>query len=364
MDLLQLIKPVILSFLLALGLTPIIIKLYKKMKWLDDPKKQKHPKVVHEYPVPRGGGIVIFSTITIVSLLFLPLDKHLIGILLGGLVLMISGVLDDVYDLNPYWRLGLGFLAASLVVGVGIGIPYISNPFQAGTVINLSQPQIPIYILGKWRTIWIWADLFAFIWIVWTMNFVNWSKGLDGQLPGIVVIAAVVIGLLSLNFVDDLTQWPVIMLAFILAGTYLGFLPWNFYPQKIMPGYGGGALAGYFLAVLAILAGAKVGGAMVVLGVPMIDAGYSIIRRILSGKSPVWGDRGHLHHKLMDLGWGKRRIAVFYWLITGVLGWLALQLNSRGKAYTILLIGIILGGILLWLNLATYFLKKQDQDSG
>jgi len=141
-------------------------------------------------------------------------------------------------------------------------------------------------------------------------------------------------------------------------------LPWNFYPQKIMPGYGGGALAGYFLAVLAILAGAKVGGAMVVLGVPMIDAVYSIIRRILSGKSPVWGDRGHLHHKLMDLGWGKRRIAVFYWLITGVLGYLALQLNSRGKAYTILLTGIILGGILLWLNLATYFLKKQDQDSG
>ena len=204
----------------------------------------------------------------------------------------------------------------------------------------------------------------ALVWIVGTMNFVNWSKGLDGQLPGIVVVAGIVIGLLSLRFVDDITQWPVMVVAFILAGAYLGFLLFNFYPQKIMPGYGGGTLAGYFLAVLAILSGAKVATAILVLGVPMLDAIYSIIRRVLSGKSPVWGDRGHLHHKLMDLGWGKRRIAVFYWLMSAILGLLALKLNSQYKLYTMVLLAVIIGGSLIWLNMATYSLKKPERDSG
>ena len=202
--------------------------------------------MIHHYPVPRGGGIIIFLSILITSLIFLPLDKHLTGILLGALGLTIMGIVDDVYNLNPYWRLGVGFLAAGIVVGAGIGVPYISNPFQAGAVISLAEPQIPFYFLGKVRTIWVLADIMALIWIVGTMNFVNWAKGLDGQLPGIVVVAAIIIGLLSNRFMDDVTQWPVMVLAFILAGAYLGFLPWNFYPQKIMPGYGGGILAGYF----------------------------------------------------------------------------------------------------------------------
>ena len=362
MPLIQLIKVLGLAMFLSVGVTPLVIKIYHKKGWMDDPKKMNHPKVVHKYPVPRGGGIVIMLSVLVSSLVFLPLDKHLVGILLGGLVLAVVGVWDDIKNLNPYWRLGLGFLAAGIVVGAGVGVPYLSNPLKAGAVINLSQPQIPIYLFGKLRTIWIWADLMALIWIVGAMNFVNWSKGLDGQLPGIVVVAATVIGVLSLRFVDDVTQWPVLVLAFILAGAYLGFLFFNFYPQKIMPGYGGGALAGYFLAVLSILSGAKVATAILVLGVPLLDAVYSVIRRLLQGKSPVWGDRGHLHHKLMDLGWGKRRIAVFYWLVSGVLGLAALGLNSKQKLYTMVLLGVIVGGLLLWLNTATYFLKHQDHD--
>lgn len=364
MGLVQLIKVMVLAGGLALMITPLVIFIYKKLNWLDDPKKQTHPKVVHKYPVPRGGGVVIFLTITLVSVWFLPVDKHLIGILLGALVLAITGVVDDVKNINPYLRLALGFLAAGLVVGSGVGVPYISNPLEPGAVINLSQPQIPIYIFGKLRTIWVMADIMALFWIVGAMNFVNWSKGLDGQLPGIVVVAAVIIGVLSLGFADDIAQWPVIILAFILAGAYLGFLPWNFYPQKIMPGYGGGSLAGYFLAVLAILSGAKVATAILVLGVPLLDAIYSVIRRVLQGKSPVWGDRGHLHHLLLDLGWGKRRIAVFYWLVSGLLGILALSLNSEQKLYTIVLLAVMVGGILIWLNTATYYLKHQDRDSG
>lgn len=360
MGLVQLIKVFGFSFLLSVLVIPIVIFVYKKLNWLDDPKKQDHPKVVHKYPVPRGGGLAIFLVILVSSLVFLPLDKHLVGILLGGFLLAVVGVWDDVCNLNPFFRLGLGFLAATMVVGVGIGVPYVSNPFVAGEVINLSQPQIPVFLFGRLRTIWVWADLIALFWIVSTMNFVNWSKGLDGQLPGIVVVAAGVIGVLSLRFVEDVTQWPVIILAFIVSASYLGLLLFNFYPQKIMPGYGGGALAGYFLAVLSILSGAKVATAILVLGIPIMDAFYSIVRRILRGKSPFWGDRGHLHHRLMDLGWGKRRVAVFYWLVSGFLGLLALNLNAKQKMYTIVLVAILVGALLLCLSIYSYFLKGLD----
>jgi len=131
-----------------------------------------------------------------------------------------------------------------------------------------------------------------------------------------------------------------------------------------MPGYGGGTIAGFLLAILSILSGAKLATMIIVLGVPMMDAIYTIIRRITSGKSPVWGDRGHLHHKLMDLGWGKRRVSIFYWLTTGLLGLVALQLNSKQKLFTIVLLILGVGGLLLWLNYFISYSRRQDRDSG
>jgi UDP-GlcNAc:undecaprenyl-phosphate GlcNAc-1-phosphate transferase len=153
-----------------------------------------------------------------------------------------------------------------------------------------------------------------------------------------------------LRFSADITQWPIILLAAIVAGAYLGFLPWHIYPQKIMPGYGGASLAGFLLAVLSILSTTKVGTLMVVLGVPMVDTGYTIVRRILSKKSPVWGDRGHLHHKLLDAGLTKKQVAYFYWLVTAILGCLALYLNTSSKLYTMIGVAVLIGGLLLWLT--------------
>ena len=362
MDFLFLAKIFLLPCLISSLITPIVICIYKRFGWLDDPKKRKKPNVIHKYPVPRGGGIPIYIAVLAASLFFLPIDKHLVGILIGGLLILIIGILDDRFDLSPYLRLGVGFLAAACVVGAGIGIAFITNPFNG--IIRLDQPQIPIYLLGKMRTIWILADLFALLWITWCMNFLNWSKGIDGQLPGIVVVAGLTIGALSLRFSADITQWPVIILALITAGAYLGFLPWNFYPQKIMPGYSGGALAGYFLAVLTILSTTKVGTGIMVLAVPLIDASYTIIRRIKAGRSPVWADAGHLHHRLITLGWGKRKIAVFYWLITAFFGFLALTLNPQAKFYTICLLTVIFGGILLWLNYFSSSLSQPGQSNG
>lgn len=352
------------AFFLSFLITPLTAWWYRKKGWLDDPKKGKRSNVTHQYPVPRGGGIPIFLTILFLSVSFLPLDKHLIGILVGGAILMILGIFDDLFNLSPYLRLPILFLAAGAVVAAGIGIPFISNPLKVGEIIHLNQPQIPIYLFGKLRTIWFWADLFAFIWIIGCMNFVNWAKGLDGQLPGIVAIASLTIAVLSLNFSADITQWPIIVLALLVAGAYLGFLPWNFYPQKIMPGYGGGTLGGYFLAVLAILATAKVGTLVIVLGVPLIDAGWVILRRLAKKKAPVWGDTSHLHHQLLKVGWGKRRIAIFYWLITALLGFVALNLSPKQKLFTMILLTALIGVWLLWLKRLNFWQGQPDHDNG
>jgi len=329
--------------------TPFVIKIAKKLGVIDDPKKSKHPKVIHTYPVPRMGGLAIFIAVFIASIIFLPFDKHLIGILAGAIILAIMGVLDDKYNLNPYLRLFIGFIAAGMPIIAGIGISFISSPLSG--IIDLSHPQIAFNLFGEMRTIWVISDIFALLWIVFMMNILNMgAKGIDGQLPGVVVIAAITIAALSLKFSADITQWPVIILAAITAGAFLGFLPWNFYPQKIMPGYGGSILAGYLLAILSILSTTKVGTLMVVLGIPLVDTGYTIVRRIMSGKSPVWGDRKHLHHKLLDSGLSKKQVVYLYWISTALLGFLALYLNTSTKFYTIIGVAILIGGLLLWLT--------------
>lgn len=352
--------PLSTAFFISLLITPLTIFVYRRLGWVEDPVKNKTPKTTHTQPVPRGGGIPIFFALLIGTLIFLPLDKHLKGILIGISIMTIMGIIDDRSDLNPYLRLILCFLAAGMVVGAGIGIAFITNPFNG--IIHLDQPQIQLQLLGKTRSIWILADIFALLWIVGLSNIVDWAKGFDGQLPGIVIIAALTIAVFSFRFSADITQWPIAILASLLAGAYLGFLLFNFYPQKIMPGYGGGTLAGFMIAVLTILSTSKVLTAMVVLGVPLIDAGYSIVRRILAGRSPVWGDRGHLHHKILDdWRWGKRRTAIFYWTITALLGLLALNLNSQGKFYTIAMLAVLIGVLFLWFNFLSIFFIPPDR---
>lgn len=350
------LMPWLVAAIVAFISTPLAIKLAKKIGIIDDPKKNKHPKVIHTYPTPRGGGIPIFIALVVSSLIFLPIDKHLIGILIGATILVIMGVLDDKYNLNPYLRLGLGLVAAAAPIASGIGISFISNPF--GGVINLNQPQIVFDLFGKTHSIWILSDIFAILWVTFLMNIVNMgAKGVDGQLSGVTVIAALTIAFLSLRFSADITQWPVIILAAITAGSYLGFLPWHIFPQKIMPGYSGSTLAGYLLAILSILSTTKVGALVVVLGIPLIDTGYTIVRRLLNRKSPVWGDRGHLHHRLLDAGLSKTQVAAFYWIITALLGFLALNLNTTTKVYTMIGVALLLGGLILWL---TYRPKKTN----
>lgn len=327
--------------------TPLTISFAKKFGLIDDPKIRPHPAHTHTEAIPRAGGLPIFIGIFTPLVILFPINKQILGILIGSILLILTGLWDDKKDRSPYIRFMINSIAAILVILSGISIPYITNPF--GGILHLDTFPILISILGN--QINLLSSVLAFLWIVWTTNIVGWSGGVDGQLPGFVSISAIVIGFLSLRFAtSDPNQLQVTFLAFLTAGAFLGFLPWNFFPQKIMPGYGGKSLAGFILAILSILAFSKLGTALLVLAVPMIDALFVLFKRIFSGHSPVWATSGHLHHHLLKLGWSKRKIAYLYWTISAVFGITALNLNSKQKVFVGLLIITIMIGFLIWIN--------------
>ncbi len=331
------LSALILSFLLTIP----TISLAKKFGLVTDKKKRAHPAHTHEGIIPRAGGLPIYLSILLTSLIFIPLNKILVGILISSFILIVIGLFDDYYDLSPYFRFFLNLLVSALVIAFGLGIPYISNPF-GGPVLKLDTWFVTINLFGTHQFL-ILADTLAILWLSWTTNMVNWSKGVDGQLPGFVGITALFLGLLSQRFTaHDISIQMTTLFSFAVAGAYLGFLPFNFYPQKIMPGYGGGALAGFLLGILSIISFGKLGTALLILSIPLIDATYTMIRRIKARKSPFKADWGHLHHRLLEIGWGKRRIALFYWLVSLILGITALFLKGAEKVIVFIAIAIVL----------------------
>lgn len=336
--------PFLISLVVVVVLTPLTVLLFKRRGWIVDPKKTPHPAHTHKEPIPKGGGLPIFAGLLVGVVMASKIDSHMLAILIASVVTLGVGLIDDIKSANPYFRLFVNFVSALIVVGSGIGIAFITNPF--GGIIDLSWPRLTLNFFGT-REIWILADIFALLWIPALMNAINWSSGVDGQISGVITIAAFFLGVVSLTYSADITQWPVSILAFSLAGSFFGFTIYHFYPQRIMPGYSGTSLAGLILGVLSILATGKVGTAILLLAVPLIDFVYVIFRRLIKGKSPVWGGNDHLHHKLMEMGWGKRRIAVFYWTITAVLGTLALNFEARYKLMA--MIGLVLLMVVFWI---------------
>jgi UDP-GlcNAc:undecaprenyl-phosphate/decaprenyl-phosphate GlcNAc-1-phosphate transferase len=343
----------LLAFLLSVLLTKITIRLANKYGFVDNPSR-KHGAILHSQPIPRAGGVPVYLATLISALLFWDLLvndfeanlKHLVGIFLAGLLVVVLGTLDDKYDISPKLRLICMFFCALIVVGFGIGISYVTNPL--GGVFRLDE--LVYYFSSPFDThsVVIFADIVALFWIVGLMNVVNWSSGLDGQNAGISVVAFLVLGLASLR-IDNISE-PTALLAFILSGAFLGFLLFSKYPQKIMPGFGGSTFSGFMIAVLAILSGAKFATAMIVLAIPILDAAWVFFRRIARKQNPMKNDRTHLHHYLLDIGWSKKRIAFFYWLICAILGILSLQFNSQTKMLTFILVLLLFGLGIVWLH--------------
>lgn len=338
---------IIASFLISFLMVPITIRLAIKYRLVDDAKKRPHPAHTHRGKIPRAGGIPLFLGIFAPIFLLIKVNPQISGIFWGALVLVLVGIWDDRHDRSPYIRFLFNTLAALLVIAAGVGIPYITNPL--GGIIHFDKFTLYLPLTG-FNIGALLPYVLCLIWIVWTTNIVGWSGGVDGQLPGFVAISASVIGVLSLRYINDPNQYYVTALSFLTAGAFLGFLPWNFFPQKIMPGYGGKTLAGFMLSVLAAISYAKFGTALLVLAVPMTDAVFILGRRIISGRSPVKATSGHLHHHLLKLGWGKRRIALFYWVISFLFGILALILNPKQKLFAALLTVILIFSFILWIN--------------
>lgn len=317
-----------LAFVISYFFTPIVKIFFEKMGWIEDPikKQRKTGNSTALLKIPRGGGIPIYISLLIGSVLFLPLNSHILIILLASGLMLITGVLDDIYDISPLVRLGINLGCSLLVALSGIRIHFFSNPIGSG-VLNITND--------------FWSVVITVIWLIWCSNIVGWSAGIEGQLPGFVSIAAFFVALVGLKYSIDLAQWPVILIGMTISGAYLGFLPYNKFPQKIMPGYSGKSLAGFLLGIMAIFSGAKIATLVYLLGVPMLDAIYVILRRIKNKKPIYMGDGDHLHHKLLKMGWKRTSISITYWLVSLGLGTVSLILNSKQKFVLFAMISVV-----------------------
>lgn len=341
------------SFFLVLFFTPLGIRFAIFFGLIDDPKTHKHPAIIHTKPTPRAGGLPLYAAIALSSVYFFGFSYPILNlILVAGAIVVAVGLMDDKYDLSPYVRFFLNIFSAVIVVLGGVSIPFVTNPL--GGILHFTSLVVP----GT-NIIFYAESILAVAWIVWVMNMLNWSKGVDGQMPGIAAIASFIIGVASLRFgqVDASVSFAS-ALSFIVAGASVGFLFYNFYPAKIFPGYSS-TILGFLIGVLSILSGVKLATALLVMGVPVADALFTVARRVLSKRSPFWHDKGHLHHLLLAFGLSQRKIALFYWIITIALGFLALQLSSRGKLFAMISVIIVVSAVIITLKL---LIKHEKQD--
>lgn len=342
--------PFTVAFLLSLAFTIPVMRMAMRFGLVDDPRR-KHPAILHGKVVPRAGGLPMFFAFLCTSLIFVPMSYALVLIFLGGFLNLCIGVIDDRYDLSPWPRLGVEVLSALLVLFAGITSHHIiTNPL--GGVIHLDTVQ---FNMGG-KTFFLFADLFLIVWIVGMMHMVNWTKGAS-QLPGMAVIAFLTLAAVALKYqAGNPAQSLTAQLSLILAGAVLAFLPFNFPPERMMPGFGASTFIGYNLAVLSLLSGGKLAAAILVLGVPAIDMVITFARRVFTGKSPFYGDRGHLYHRLLEFGLSKRQVILVYWMITGLLGILAVNLQSKGKLFAI---GMVTMAVVFAFTLLNLFLKSR-----
>jgi UDP-GlcNAc:undecaprenyl-phosphate GlcNAc-1-phosphate transferase len=325
---------------ISLLLTPLIRALVRRRGIVDTPNHRR----VNTTPLPRGGGVAVVVAFLAVGgglVLFneeigpMPSPRgippgELVALFLGGALAAAIGAADDLFDLRARWQLlGQAGLAA-LAVALGVGVEAINNPFGPDRI-AFGAP---------------FAVAFTVVWIVGMINSMNFIDGLDGLSTGIAFIAALTLGILSLT--TQVAQPFVAVLCVVLAGGLLGFLRYNFQPASIFQGTAGVMFMGYTLAILSIIGAAKVVVAVLVLGVPIIDTFWVIVRRLVAGRSPFTPDRGHIHHRLLDLGLGHRGTVLLIYAICASLGLMSLLVSTATQVYAFL--GALVGfGVVLFL---------------
>ncbi len=315
---------------------------------------------IHREPMPLLGGVALYGALVVVIGLYFFFrpegwhvitdshvqGKHIVGILGGGLFLILGGVLDDIFRLPPRLQILWPIAAALTIIASGIGVEVMSNPF--GGVIHLDQWK---FLVLWWndlpRYITVWADVLTFAWLLGTTYTTKILDGLDGLVSGITVIGMLIIAVISLFLFINI---PTAMLAVITASVFAGFLFLNFYPAKIFLGESGSTLAGYLLGVFAIISGAKFATLLLILGIPILDILWVICRRVfIEKRSPLSGDRKHLHFRLLDAGFSHRSAVLILYFFTACFGILGLFLQSSQKVFALSVLAAVMlvAGVLL-----------------
>lgn len=352
----QLIPLFISSFVISFLATPVVMYASKKLRLIDDPHRG-HPGIIHKTPIPRAGGVAMYIAFFLVSLIGLPHSPILIALLIGSGIVVIAGVLDDKYDLSPYVRLFIIWpLAAFVAIAAGLTF-YMTNPFGEG-MWYLDQLQLNLPALFGQFVLLLPAHLVIVLWIVWVINMVKLSKGAS-QLPGMAFFAFCTIAAVSLKYASgNPGQFETAALAVIMAGSVLAFVPFNFPPERMLPGDSAAAFIGYTLGVLSMLSGGKLAAAIIVLGIPATDMLATITVRLLQKKNPLaTPGQDHLYHKLMALGLDKRIVILSYWIVTAFLGIIAIGLDSgRQKLFVFATVVVGTLGLFVWTH---HLLKKR-----
>jgi UDP-GlcNAc:undecaprenyl-phosphate GlcNAc-1-phosphate transferase len=292
---------------------------------------------MHTVEMPLMGGLAIFLAFVAGVFVFCKVDTKVIGMLLGALLIVITGIIDDKYDMNAFLKLFFQIAAALIAIFSGIVIEQID---LFGHVI----------IFGKF------SGAVTLLWIVLLTNAINLIDGLDGLSCGVSTISCFTL-LISLAFHLE-TPYFVLLLIGILAGSCLGFLPFNFNPAKIFMGDTGALFLGYIMSVLSILGCFKLDALVsfwvpfLIFALPLLDTAFAFIRRILKGKSPFSADRGHVHHRLIDKGFDQRHSVLLLYAISGISGISAILISLNNYvggaamfvvAVTVLILNLVFG---------------------
>jgi UDP-GlcNAc:undecaprenyl-phosphate/decaprenyl-phosphate GlcNAc-1-phosphate transferase len=343
------------AFLLAYLFTFGVIKMCRKMGWLDKPEARR----VHIVPVPRMGGLAMFLSFAVVSLLLYlanpELDSKEITIywlfLIAATLIVLVHAYDDVKGLKPLTKLIAQTIAVIIVLGPwgdrfhGVLLFGFNNPFSSGVVtlfINNTQ------YFGSGGIIWavIPAIIFTWFWMAGMMNVVNWIDGVDGLSTGVVGLTALFITIISWT----MGQHTIALLSAIFTGAVFGFLPHNWNPAKIFMGDTGSQFLGLALAVLSIMGGAKVALALMVMGIPILDTALVIINRIRHGHSPSHADKTHLHHRFLATGLNARQICYILYSLTLIFGVLALRFERIYKLIGFALVFVTMAVLIIWMD--------------
>jgi len=360
-NLIDFFPPLIFGAIICFVLTLLVRRIAIYFKILDYPILSRK---IQKKPIPLLGGLAIYLAFSLIVLYYIFFTdslatgtiklKNLIGILVGGFFLAIGGFLDDKYDLKPGRQFIWPFLAAVSVVIAGVGIKYATNPL--GGLFYFDQIKIRLFTFdGIPYYFTVFADLFAFFWILGMIYTTKYLDGLDGLVSGVTSIGAVILFCLSLTVAVH--QPETALLSIIVAGVFAGFLILNFNPAKIFLGEGGSTFAGFMLASIAILAGGKIATTLLIMGIPILDALWVIGRRIFfEHRSPFRGDSKHLHFRLLNIGFTQRQAVFFLYFLSFAFGAVGVFMQSKEKLLALIIMVIVM--IVLALALVLRFKKE------